>query len=54
MEEQGDLFGRNGNIILAHDEKDEPKQVGYSDLHWWVLNRWAEESIRVMRLLGFI
>lgn len=42
-QEQFDLF---------HDEDDPPPKAGYSDFHWWCLNRWAEELARILRRLG--
>lgn len=36
------------------DTPDPPPIIGYSDAHWWVLNRWAEESMRLARLIGLL
>jgi hypothetical protein len=36
------------------DEDDPPPTVGYSDFHWLILNRWAEEMMRCARILGLI
>lgn len=36
------------------DDDDPTPKVGYSDLHWWLLNRWAEFTMRWMRALGFL
>lgn len=39
---------------MDYDHDDPPPKVGYSDFHWWVLNRWAEHMIRYMRALGLL
>jgi hypothetical protein len=39
---------------MEHDPDDPPPVVGYSDLHWWFLNRWAEEMMRLARFVGLI
>lgn len=55
MREQLDLF-QEGVVYPKgteiYDTPDPPPVVTYSDLHWYVLNRFAEESARVLRLCG--
>lgn len=40
--------------MLDHDADDPPPKVGYSDLQWWFLNRWAEQCMRYLRMLGLL
>lgn len=37
---------------MQHDIDDPPPLEGWSI--WWYLNRWAEESMRWMRLAGVL
>lgn len=41
-------------MSVLYDDDDPPPQVGYSDLHWWLLNRWAEQCMRWARMWGFL
>lgn len=50
MQQQPDDPG----VILAYDDDDPPPLVTYSDMHWWIANRVAEESMRFMRLVGLL
>lgn len=29
-------------------------EVGYSEMHWWIMNRLAEHWMRYLRILGLI
>lgn len=36
------------------DTPDDPPEVGYADVYWWILNRWAEWNLRWLRSLGIL
>ncbi len=55
--EQLDLFEERvvypkGTEVL--DTLDPPPKVGYSELHWYVFNHFAEECARFARLFGLL
>ncbi len=54
MHEQLDFFEEEPGIILAYDADDPPPKVGYSELHYYLFNHFAEECARFARLFGLI
>lgn len=41
-------------VILEPDDDDPPPIVGYADVHWWFMNRFAEEMMRAARFFGLL